>query len=150
MISLFSLKTRAVGATGPIGATGATGEGLPGLTGATGDIGPTGATGVEGATGPQGATGVGANLDSLVSSFYVGSDINATPTIDLNLSNYSLFNYTTTEATADFSLNFRASDTVTLDSFLQVGDYISCEVAVKNGNVGYSLTQLSVDGITPN
>jgi hypothetical protein len=153
MISLFSLKTRAVGATGstgPIGATGSTGEGSPGLTGATGDIGPTGATGVEGATGPQGATGVGANLDSLVSAFYVGSDINATPTIDLDLSNYSLFNYTTTEATADFSLNFRASDTVSLNSFLQVGDYISCEVAVKNGNIGYNLTQLSVDGITPN
>jgi hypothetical protein len=143
------------GATGLIGAPGLDGAtGLQGATGATG-LGATGATGLVGATGNQGATGltgatgIGADLNSIVSAFYVGENINASPTTDIDLANYSLFNYTTNEASADFALNFRASGDASLSSYISVGEYIYCEVAVKNGTTAYNLTSLTVDGIIP-
>jgi hypothetical protein len=138
--------TGSVGATGDQGATGLTGATGFGATGATGLVG---ATGSQGATGLTGATGIGADLNSIVSAFYVGENINASPTTDIDLANYSLFNYTTNEASANFALNFRASGAASLSSYISVGEYIYCEVAVKNGATAYNLTSLTVDGITP-
>jgi hypothetical protein len=109
-------------------------------------VGSPGAEGPTGATGPVGATGAAAEA---VNAFYNGADINASATTDFYLAEYSLFNYSNANSTDNFNFNFKASSSQSLNDYLNVGEYISCEVLVKNGATAYKLIQVTVDGLPP-
>lgn len=102
--------------------------------------------GSPGATGPVGATGADAEA---VNAFYNGTDINASATTDFYLAEYSLFNYSNANSTDNFNFNFKASSSQSLNDYLNVGEYISCEVLVKNGATAYKLIQVTVDALPP-
>jgi hypothetical protein len=74
----------------------------------------------------------------------------STGTINVD-ANTSLIWYYTTNATANWTLNFRASSTATLSSILSVGDSITITFAAAQGATPYRPTTFQVDGsaVTP-
>lgn len=74
----------------------------------------------------------------------------ATGTIDFDLLSQGVLYYTT-DASADFTLNFRGNSGTTLDSVMAVGDSISAVFLNTNGVTAYYATAFQVDGsaVTP-
>lgn len=74
----------------------------------------------------------------------------ATGTVNFDLSTQGVLYYTT-NASANFTLNFRASSGATLNSILAVGDSISAVFLNTNGSTAYYPTAFQIDGtsVTP-
>jgi hypothetical protein len=74
----------------------------------------------------------------------------ATGTIDFNVETASIWYYTT-DATDDFTLNFRFSSTVSLDTALATGDSITLVFLNTNGATPYYPDVIEIDGnaVTP-
>ena len=74
----------------------------------------------------------------------------ATGTININCATSTLWYYTS-NASANFTLNFRSSATVTLNTLLAVGQSISVVFLNTNGATAYYPTVFQVDGtaVTP-
>jgi hypothetical protein len=74
----------------------------------------------------------------------------ATGTIDFNVETASVWYYTT-DATDDFTLNFRFSSTVSLDTALATGDSITLVFLNTNGATPYYPDVIEIDGnaVTP-
>lgn len=74
----------------------------------------------------------------------------ATGTINFDLITQGVLYYTT-NATANFTLNFRGNGSTTLDSMLSVGDSISAVFMNTNGSTAYYPTTFQIDGsaVTP-
>ena len=74
----------------------------------------------------------------------------ATGTIDFNIETASIWYYTT-DATADFTLNFRFSSGVSLDTALATGDSITLVFLNTNGATPYYPDVIEIDGsaVTP-
>jgi hypothetical protein len=71
----------------------------------------------------------------------------ATGTIDFNIETASIWYYTT-DATANHTLNFRYSSTVSLDTALAVGDAITVVWLNTNGATPYYPNVIQIDGNT--
>lgn len=71
----------------------------------------------------------------------------ATGTIDFDLVTQAVL-YFTTDATADFTLNFRGDSSTTLSSLMAVGDAISCVFLNTNGATAYYADDFEIDGTT--
>lgn len=74
----------------------------------------------------------------------------ATGTVNFDLSTQGMLYYTT-NASANFTLNFRGNSTTTLNSILATGDSISAVFLNTNGSTAYYPTAFQVDGssVTP-
>jgi hypothetical protein len=74
----------------------------------------------------------------------------ATGTIDFNIETASIWYYTT-DATADHTLNFRYSSSVSLDTALATGDSITAVWLNTNGATPYYPDVIEIDGsaVTP-
>jgi hypothetical protein len=74
----------------------------------------------------------------------------ATGTVNLDAATSGVLYYTS-NATANFTLNFRGSSTVTMDSFLGVGQAVTCVFLNTNGSTPYYATAFQIDGnaVTP-
>ena len=74
----------------------------------------------------------------------------ATGTVNFDLSTQGVLYYTT-NASANFTLNFRGNSGTTLTSMLAVGDAISAVFLVTNGSTAYYPTVYQIDGsaVTP-
>jgi len=81
---------------------------------------------------------------------YTISATAATGTINFDLATQGVLYYTT-NASANFTLNFRYNSTTTLSSILAVGDSISCVFLNTNGATAYYPTVFQIDGsaVTP-
>jgi len=91
--------------------------------------------------------------DAIIKGFE--EDINivgsaATGTIDFDVDTASIWYYTT-DATGDFTLNFRFSSTISLDTALATGDSITLVFLNTNGATPYSPDVIEIDGnaVTP-
>ena len=71
----------------------------------------------------------------------------ATGTINFDINTQAILYYTT-NASANFTLNFRASSSATLSSILSVGDSISIVFANTNGSTAYYPSVIQIDGTT--
>lgn len=74
----------------------------------------------------------------------------ATGTVAFNLVTQGILYYTT-NASANFTLNFRGDGTTTLNSLMAVGDAISCVFMNTNGATAYYANAFQIDGsaVTP-
>jgi hypothetical protein len=74
----------------------------------------------------------------------------ATGTVNINAATSGVWYYTT-NATANFTLNFRGSASVTMDSFLGVGQAVTVVFLNTNGSTAYYATAFQIDGnaVTP-
>lgn len=70
----------------------------------------------------------------------------ATGTVNVNIASGSA-KYYTTDATANWTFNFRGDASTTLDSVLTTGDSVTVAFAVKNGATAYRPTVFQVDGV---
>ena len=66
-------------------------------------------------------------------------------TVDFDLSNQAIV-IDTTNATSNFTLNFRGNVTTTLDSIMSANESMTCTYVSTNGAVPYVLTGASIDG----
>lgn len=71
----------------------------------------------------------------------------ATGTINFDVQTQSVLYYTS-NASANWTLNLRASSTATLDSVMPVGDSITIAFLATNGATAYRQTALTVDGVS--
>jgi hypothetical protein len=71
----------------------------------------------------------------------------ATGTINFDLVTQAVL-YFTTDASADFTLNFRGDSSTTLSSLMAVGDAISCVFLNTNGATAYYPDDFEIDGTT--
>lgn len=71
----------------------------------------------------------------------------ATGTINVDVRTASIWYYTS-NATANFTLNFRGNSTTTLSSMLAVGDSITVVFANTNGTTPYYASTFQIDGNT--
>jgi hypothetical protein len=71
----------------------------------------------------------------------------ATGTINFDLVTQAVL-YFTTDASADFTLNFRGDSSTTLNSLMAVGDAISCVFLNTNGATAYYADDFEIDGTT--
>lgn len=109
-------------------------------------------------TNVQGLTAAGAglafnDLGALVRSpreTVTVSATAATGTIAFDALTQSVLYYTS-NASANFTLNFRGSSTTTLNSLLSVGDSVTLTFAVTNGATAYYPSTIQIDGssVTP-
>jgi hypothetical protein len=74
----------------------------------------------------------------------------ATGTVNFDASTQGVLYYTT-NASANWTLNVRASSGVTLNSILAIGDAITVSFLVTNGSTAYYQTAFTIDGsaVTP-
>lgn len=81
---------------------------------------------------------------------YTVSATAATGTVNFDLSTQGVLYYTT-NASANFTLNFRGNSTTTLNSILTTGDAISAVFLNTNGSTAYYPTAFQIDGnsVTP-
>lgn len=70
----------------------------------------------------------------------------ATGTVNVNIASGSA-KYYTTNATANWTFNFRGDASTTLDSVLTTGDSVTVAFAVTNGATAYRPTVFQVDGV---
>ena len=111
-------------------------------------VGPTGAT------GPAAASLSGGTItNSIIKG--LEEDVNvvasaATGTIDFDVDTASIWYYTT-DATGDFTLNFRFSSSVSLNTALETGDAITLVFLNTNGATPYYPNVINIDGsaVTP-
>jgi hypothetical protein len=94
-------------------------------------------------------TGIIAGLTA-VSEVATTSATASTGTINCDVSSQSVLYYTTA-ATGNFTLNFRASSTVTLDSLMATGTCISATFMCTNTGTAYYASAITIDGasVTP-
>ena len=104
-------------------------------------------------TGKQTFTG----SSSVISSKFINaveavtvSSTAATGTINYDVTTQSVLYYTS-NATANFTVNFRGSSTSTLDSIMSTGESLTVAFAVTNGSTSYYNNAITIDGtsITP-
>jgi hypothetical protein len=78
------------------------------------------------------------------------SGTGASGTINYDITTQSVLYYTS-NSTANFTLNFRASSTTTLNSALAVGQAVTVAFLNTNGTTGYYNNAITVDGasVTP-
>ena len=152
----LTMTSDAIGGTGTFAAWTFSIVGSVGAQGVQGVTGPTGAQGIQGVTGPTGATGpTGPStvINGLFTAPRETAVVNAsaaTGTLNIELSTSAVYFYTVS-ATANFTLNFRASSVVTLNTLLSTGQSITAAVLVTNGVTPYFANQIQVDGsnVTP-
>ena len=74
----------------------------------------------------------------------------ATGTVNVDVSTTSIVYYTS-NASANWTFNFRGNSTTTLSSLLAVGDSVTVSFAVTNGATAYRATAFQIDGtsVTP-
>ena len=153
--------TSVVGVTGPTGPGGSGTNGNTGATGNTGNTGNTVATGAAssvagntcntGSTGPTGPNAIpinGAATGLLEVANIVASAATGTVNIDCVTSTYW---YYTTNASANWTLNFRGNSGTTLNSLMSTGQSISAVFLNTNGSTAYYPSAFQVDGtaVTP-
>jgi len=70
-------------------------------------------------------------------------------TVNVDISTASVY-YSTSNATADFTFNFRGNGSTTLNSILGVGQSLTAAYLVTNGSTAYkpAATSLTIDGVT--
>ena len=94
-------------------------------------------------------TGIIAGLTA-VSEVATTSATASTGTINCDVTSQSVLYYTTA-ATGNFTLNFRASSTATLDSLMATGTCISATFMCTNTGTAYYASAITIDGasVTP-
>jgi len=142
--------------------------GLPLTTGVTGTLpvanGGTGASTLAGAnipvvnvantfTGLQTFAGTSANADLKTSNILETATISATAatgTINYDVTTQSVLYYTT-NASGNFTVNFRGSSGTTLNTVMSTGESLSATFLVTNGSTAYYNSAVQVDGssVTP-
>jgi len=142
--------------------------GLPLTTGVTGTLpvanGGTGASTLAGAnipvvnvantfTGLQTFAGTSANADLKTSNILETATISATAatgTINYDVTTQSVLYYTT-NASGNFTVNFRGSSGTTLNTVMSTGKSLSATFLVTNGSTAYYNSAVQVDGssVTP-
>jgi hypothetical protein len=166
------------GIQGPTGPTGSQGDlGPTGPTGAAstvaGPTGPTGNTGAVGPTGPQGATGpTGPSVGDLTTDntwtgrqTFAGTSSKlavvlndaaetttvsataATGTINYDITTQSVLYYTS-NASANWTTNFRASSGTSLNTAMSTGQSVTVAFLVTQGSTAYYNSAVQVDGTT--
>lgn len=85
-----------------------------------------------------------------VQELWTISTASATGTINYDINTQSILYYTS-NASANFTLNFRASSSATLSSILPVGQSVAVSFVNTNGSTPYYPTAFTIDGtpITP-
>lgn len=78
----------------------------------------------------------------------VANSTGSTGTINFDLLTSAIINKTS-NATANWTLNFRGNSTTTLNSVLSVDQSITCTYINKNGITAYVPTSITIDGVTP-
>jgi hypothetical protein len=145
-----------VGPTGPTGSTGATGT--TGATGPTGAVGATGPTGPSVGdlttnntwTGTQSFTGTSAKLAVVLNDAAEVATVSATAatgTIAYDITTQSVLYYTS-NASANWTVNFRASSGTSLNTALATGQSVTVAFLVTQGATAYYNSAVQVDGTT--
>jgi hypothetical protein len=70
-----------------------------------------------------------------------------TGTLNIDFANSGIHNFTTTTA-ANWTFNFRASSTVSLNSYLLIGQAATVTILLSNGATPYRATAFQIDGIS--
>lgn len=99
-------------------------------------------------TAQQNFTGSPSTAASLFSNIKEGATILAaiaTGTVQYDLTTQSVLYYTS-NATGNFTLNFRASNTNTLDSIMANGESLSSSFLVTNGTTAFYNSAVTIDG----
>jgi len=142
--------------------------GLPLTTGVTGTLpvgnGGTGATTLAGAnipvtnvantfTGLQTFTGTSANASHKATNMLETATVSATAatgTINFDNTTQSVLYYTT-NASGNFTLNFRGSSGTSLNTVMSTGESLSATFLVTNGSTAYYNSAVTIDGnsVTP-
>jgi hypothetical protein len=152
-----------LGPTGPTGAA-STVAGPTGPTGNTGDLGPTGPQGATGPTGPsvgdlttdntwtgtQTFAGTSAKLSVVLNDAAEVTTIAATAatgTIAYDITTQSVLFYTS-NASANWTVNFRASSGTSLNTALATGQSVTVAFLVTQGSTAYYNSAVQVDGTT--
>jgi hypothetical protein len=152
-----------LGPTGPTGAA-STVAGPTGPTGNTGDLGPTGPQGATGPTGPsvgdlttdntwtgtQTFAGTTAKLSVVLNDAAEVTTVSATAatgTINYDITTQSVLYYTS-NASANWTVNFRASSGTSLNTALATGQSVTVAFLVTQGATAYYNSAVQVDGTT--
>jgi hypothetical protein len=152
-----------LGPTGPTGAA-STVAGPTGPTGNTGDLGPTGPQGATGPTGPsvgdlttdntwtgtQTFAGTTAKLSVVLNDAAEVTTVSATAatgTIAYDITTQSVLYYTS-NASANWTVNFRASSGTSLNTALATGQSVTVAFLVTQGATAYYNSAVQVDGTT--
>jgi hypothetical protein len=152
-----------LGPTGPTGAA-STVAGPTGPTGNTGAVGPTGPQGVVGPTGPsvgdlttdntwtgtQTFAGTSAKLSVILNDAAEVATVSATAatgTINYDITTQSVLFYTS-NASANWTVNFRASSGTSLNTALATGQSVTVAFLVTQGATAFFNNAVQVDGTT--
>lgn len=92
-------------------------------------------------------TSIGVKLSSAIEHISVSS-VASTGTINVDLTTQSTI-FNTTNATGNFTINFRGNASNSLDSLLAVGESITAAFLTNNGATAYYNTSVTVDSATP-
>lgn len=136
------------------GQTGA--QGIQGRQGIQGIQGIQGTQGIQGRQGIQGIQGISNQIATANTVFTAPIEVitvsatAATGTINFDVITQSVLYYTT-NASGNFTLNFRGNSGTSLNTLMSTGQQISCVFLNTNGTTAYYATSITVDGsaITP-
>ena len=145
--------------TGTTGSTGAKGDtGTTGDTGSKGDKGDTGAAGVVLSvdntwTGTQTFAGSTSKLAEVLTNAGEVATVSATAatgTINYDVTTQSVLYYTT-DASANWTVNFRGSSGTSLNTLMSTGQSITVAFLVTQGSTAYYNNAVTIDGssVTP-
>lgn len=131
---------------------------IAGLSGYSGYSGFSGISGYSGAaintanpytwTGKQTFAGTASNLAEVVTNIAEPTTVSATAatgTINFDLTTQSILYYTS-NATGNWTINFRASSGTTLDTALATGQTITCTFYATQGATPYYNSAIQIDG----
>lgn len=144
---------------GVIGATGIQGrQGIQGIQGIQGTQGLQGFgyTQLQGTQGTQGIQGLSNQIATANTVFTAPLEVitvsatAATGTINFDVITQSVLYYTT-NASANFTLNFRGNSGTTLNTLMSTGQEITCVFLNTNGATAYYASSITIDGtaVTP-